>query len=328
MTSPLSFGETELPAEQALALRRAQRLQVAGLVYLVTCVGVVFAVMGSSQAMKAAWVEDLLSLVPPIAFLVAVRYARRPTNAEHPYGFHRAVGSGHLAAAVALLGMGAFLAVDSASGLLSGEHPAIGTVRLFGQTVWAGWPMIVAMVYTGVGPVIIGRLKMPLAEQLHDKVLYADAEMNKADWMTAGGAILGVVGIGVGWWWADAVAALGIAASVIQDGLTQVRNATRGLMDARARTFDDARLHPLIQRVEAYARSLDWVADAAARVRDEGHVFHTEVFVVPRYGHLTVRQAEDLRSGVVALDWKLQDVTVVPASEVPDALRRKPEKGR
>ena len=320
-----SFGETELPDEQAKALRRAQRLQVVGLLYLATCVGVVFAVMGSSQAMKAAWIEDLLSLVPPIAFLVAVRYAKRPTSAEHPYGYHRAVGSGHLAAAVALLGMGVFLAVDSASGLLSGDHPAIGTLSLFGQTVWAGWPMIAAMVYTGVGPVILGRLKMPLAEQLHDKVLYADAEMNKADWMTAGGAIVGVLGIGIGWWWADAVAALGIAASVIHDGVTQVRNATRGLMDARARTYDDARPHPLIERVDAYARGLDWVADAAARVRDEGHVFHAEVFVVPRHGHLTVQQAEDLRDGIVALDWKLQDVTVVPASEIPDALRREPE---
>jgi len=27
--------------------------------------------MGGSQAMKAAWAEDLLSFIPPIAFLVA-----------------------------------------------------------------------------------------------------------------------------------------------------------------------------------------------------------------------------------------------------------------
>ncbi len=31
-------------------------------------------------------------------------------------------------------------------------------------------------------------------------------EMNRADWLTAGAAILGVAGIGVGLWWADAVA--------------------------------------------------------------------------------------------------------------------------
>ncbi|HRL81685.1 MAG TPA: hypothetical protein PLK46_15340, partial [Propioniciclava sp.] len=32
-------------------------------------------------------------------------------------------------------------------------------------------------------------------EQLHDKVLYADADMNKADWLTAAGSIVGILGI-------------------------------------------------------------------------------------------------------------------------------------
>lgn len=37
---------------------------------------------------------------------------------------------------------------------------------------------------------------------MHDKVLHADAKMNKADWMTAAAALVGVLGIGLGWWWA------------------------------------------------------------------------------------------------------------------------------
>ena len=58
--------------------------------------------------------------------------------------------------------MGVYLIVDSAMGLLRGEHPPVGTVGLFGHAVWAGWVMIAAMVYTAIGPVILGRMKLPL----------------------------------------------------------------------------------------------------------------------------------------------------------------------
>ena len=61
----------------------------------------------------------------------------------------------------------------------------------------------------------LGRAKMKLAQKLHDKVLYADADMNKADWMTAVAAMVGVAGIGIGLWWADSVAALVISASIL-----------------------------------------------------------------------------------------------------------------
>ena len=107
------FGRTTLPKEQHEMLTRAKRIQYAGLAYLASVIVLVYLVMGSSQAMKAAWVEDLLSLIPPIAFLIAVRRARTPPSVRHPYGHHRSVGAGHLAAAVALLAMGLFLVYDS-----------------------------------------------------------------------------------------------------------------------------------------------------------------------------------------------------------------------
>ena len=252
MSTPgaLSFGRTRLPDEQGTALRRAIRLEWVTLGYMATCIVVVFFAMGSSQAMKAAWVEDMLALIPPVAFLFAQRRARRPVDAEHPYGHHRAVGGGHLAAAVALLGMGVYLIVDSAMGLLRGEHPPVGTVGLFGHAVWAGWVMIAAMVYTAIGPVVLGRMKLPLADTLHDRVLYNDADMQKADWRTATGTIVGVLGIGVGLWWADAVVAIAISMSIIRDGWTNVRHASGALMDAQARTVDGTRRHPLTEQVD------------------------------------------------------------------------------
>ena len=40
---------------------------------------------------------------------------------------------------------------------------------------------------------ILGRMKLRLAHELHDKALYTDADMNKADWETAGAACIGIL---------------------------------------------------------------------------------------------------------------------------------------
>ena len=311
------FGRTELPEDLERVLRKAVRLQWTTLAVLAVSVTLVFLTMGNSQAMKAAWIEDMLSFAPPLAFLIAVRIVNKPPSEGYPYGYHRATGVGHLVAAVALCAMGAFLLIDSGMGLLKGEHPPIGSVELLGQTVWLGWLMMAVMALTAVPPVILGRIKIRLAKDLHNKVLYADADMNKADWMTAVGTILGVAGIGIGLWWADAAAALFIAASILHDGWKNMHGAVTDLMDTRAMTFDDGKPHPLIERVDDYLRGLPWVESAGSRVRDQGQVFHVEAFVVPRDQPPPLEALEAARDGCIDLDWKIQDLVMVPVAELP-----------
>ncbi|WP_458113074.1 cation transporter [Arthrobacter sp. R1-13] len=314
----VKFGNTELPDEQQVALRKAIRIEWITIAFLTASTLLVYLVLGNSQAMKAAWVEDMLSILPPVSFLIAARAIRKRPSEEHPYGFHRAIGIAHVVAAVALTVMGAYLMVDSAVGLVTVEHPTIGGFDFFGQTIWLGWVMIVAMVLTALPPVYLGRIKMKLAEKLHDKVLYADADMNKADWMTALAAAVGVAGIGVGWWWADAVAALGISASILHDGVRNTKAAVSALMDRRARTYDDTAPHPVAKRLDDYLKSLDWTTDARSRIRDEGHVFHVESFVVPVGGRMpSLNQLEGARLACVELDWKIQDMVLVPVSALP-----------
>ena len=314
------FGHTELPPRQSAALRKAKRLEVVTLVFMVTAIALVYATMGSSQAMKTAWIEDMLALVPPLAFLVAVHRARRRPSADHPYGFHRSTAIGHLTAAVALLTVGLSLVYDAGTGLVRAEHPPIGTTQLFGVTFWSGWLMIAAMVYTGVGPFILGRMKLPLSEELHDKVLFADADMQKADWMTAAGTIVGVLGIGIGLWWADAAAALLISMSIVHDGWRNLRHASSALMDERARTFDDKHPHPLTREVDEVLQGLTWISDSRSRVRDQGHVFHVEAFVRPIDDAPTIDQLEEAVDAVRSLDWKMHDVVLMPVRDLPDTI--------
>ncbi len=310
-------GHDALPEEQRENLRKAVRLEWITIGVLVVTVALVGLVAGQSQAMQAAWLEDMLSFLPPIAFLIATRILRRSPNPRHPYGYHRAVGVGHLVAATALLIMGGFLLFNSVMGLVNVEKPPIGLTVLFGQEIWAGWLMIIVMALSGVPPVILGRMKMKLAAPLHDKILYADADMNKADWSTALATIIGVLGIGIGLWWMDAAAAIVVSMSILYDGVTNLKAAIEDLTDTRAMTFDEED-HPLIGEIEQVAGSVPWVAEAAARVRDQGHVFHVEMFVVPHQGQdPTVAQLRELRGQLQKVDWKLHDVTVAPVPHIP-----------
>lgn len=321
--SPMRTVDDEpLPREVVLALRRANQLEWVTIGVFVVIVSLIYAVMGNSQAMKTAWIEDMLSFVPPIAFLVAIRATRRPASAARPYGYHHAIGMSHLVAAVALCVMGGFLVVDGTMALVTAEHPTIGGVTLFGHTFWLGWLMMAALVITAIPPVVLGRMKLRLAPQLHNKVLHADADMNKADWMTSASALVGVAGIGLGWWWADAAAALVISASILHDGVTNLKAAVASLLGARPTTIDDTGPHPLLDDIDTCLRRPGWVREAAARVRDEGQVFHVEGFVVPwAPDAATPERLAELRGELFGLDWKVRDVVVAPVAELPKVVR-------
>ncbi|MET0860444.1 MAG: cation transporter, partial [Microbacterium sp.] len=75
-------------------------------------------------------------------------------------------------------------------------------------------------------------------------------------------------------------------------------------------------------RVDEYLRSLDWVADAGSRARDEGHVFHIESFVVPRSRRkVSLADLASARQGCIELDWKVEDIVIVPVSALPRVVR-------
>lgn len=313
-------GHDALPDEQRAALAKAVRVQWISLGVLVVSASLIALAAGQSQAMQASLFDELLSFLPPIAFLIAVRAIRIGPNLKHPYGHHRSIGAGHLVAAIALLGMGVFLVVNSTMSLVGGEKPPIGLIVLFGQEIWAGWLMIAVMAVTGTPPIFLGRIKMKLAKPLHNKVLYADADMEKADWQTSLATAVGVFGIGIGLWWMDSAAAILIGASISLDGWRNLKAAVEDLLDTRAMTFDEQE-HPLIDEIEDLTREVDWVRQAQARVRDQGHVFHVEMFVVPESGQdPSVEQLHRLRGQLHDVDWKIHDVAVVPVPEIPTYL--------
>jgi divalent metal cation (Fe/Co/Zn/Cd) transporter len=307
----------ELPSDRDRARRLGRRLAWVTIAYYCIDATIIYLVMGRSQAMKANWLQDAFAVIPPIGYLVASTVIfRRPTE-RFPYGYHRAVSIAFFFSAIALCGLGVYLVVDSLVPFLRAEHPTIGSVRMFGQVFWLGWLMLVVSLFvSAIPPFFLGRAMIAPARVMHDKVLYSNAQMNKAGWLTAASAMVGVVGIGLGFWWADYVAALVISGLVLRDAYQGGKVAILSLMDEVPKTTDFTAADPAPARVAAYLKGLDWVKDAEVRLRDQGHVlFGNAVVVVADRRGLTskIRKAVE---GVKALDWRIYDFSIMPVDSL------------
>jgi len=222
----------------------------------------------------------------------------------------------YLTASLALLLLGAYVVVDAIVKLVTAEHPPIGVIEIFGETPWLGFLMLPALAWSAVPAFFLGRAKLPLAQELHDKVLYADAAMNRANWMTASAAAVGVVGIGFGLWWADAAAAIVIGSDVTRDGVRNVRFAVGDLMDRRPARYDGRDPHPVIEQVEEAIRGYDWVTDVELRMREQGHVLTGEALVVPTTDEGLSKRIEDAMLELREIDWRIQEVVLVPVTDL------------
>ena len=295
------------PKEIAADLERARRLEWWTIGWMVSVVVVMGLTMGSSQAMRTAWVEDLLSLVPAIVFLVSVRFERKRATQRFPYGFHRVHSLAFLISAVALAGFGALLLFESLMSLAKQEHVTIPPIHLFGRDIWSGWIMIAALAYSVVPPVILGHLKLPLAERLQDEVLHTDAMMQKADWMTGLAGIAGILGVGLGYWWADAAAAALISFSILHDGITALRVSTAELVDGAPRELGSPKMAPDARKLLKALK--ERYPGAEVRLRETGRFIQAQVAGVRPEPYVDLAE---IWPGDPERAWRLAQLSFVP----------------
>jgi cobalt-zinc-cadmium efflux system protein len=291
-------------------MQRAVRLEWWNIGFTISIVVVMGLVLGNSQTMKTAWIEDTLGLIPPIVFLVAVHFEKKGATRDFPFGFDRVHSLAFLIAAVALAGVGAMLLWDAGRTLAAREHATVASIHILGRDIWLGWLMLAAQVYSIIPPLIIGLKEMPLARQMQDEVLFTDSKMNKANWQTGAAGLAGVIGLGLGWWWADSVAAAFISVGIISDGWRALRIATAELIDGEPRELGSVRPDPeaeaLVEKLQAQYPGAD------IRLRETGRYIRAEVCGVDP----DVRQdLEALWPGEPGRSWRLAQLSFVPPDE-------------
>lgn len=308
-----------IPDDLKDVMQKAISLERLTFFYLLTVILVMYLAVGNSQAMKSAWMEDMISIIPSIAFLISSQFFFRKPNRTFPYGYHRAFNIAAFVAALALTLLGIYLIIDAVISLSHGHRPTIGLVTILGFDIWMGWLMIAALLYSSIPAMLIGRKKEPLARKLHNKVLYIDSKMQEADYTTALAAIIGILLVGFGFWWADAISAMLISLSVIKDGAVNLYISIKDIVDNRPETIDSHQEDPQIEQIREYIRSLPWAKEGKLRLREHGQVYYGEVFIIPNTGNDgLMEKMEALRKEIRAMDWKFYDVYITAGYTYPD----------
>jgi cation diffusion facilitator family transporter len=303
-------------------LRKAHRLAWVSIAYILSTIVMLFFVLSGSQALKTEMTGEFLSLIPPTLFLIGDRVSRREPDALYPFGYERAVSAGYVGAAVALLMVGVYLLGEGAIKLAMREHPTIGGFPLFGHVIWTGWLGIAVLLWSSIPAYFLGRAKRHAAKVLHDKTLAADADINAADWQSAAAAIIGLVGVAFGLWWADAGAAVLISLEIIRSGWTELRSALGDIMDRRPQKLDSKEDDPIPDRITEFLNRQPWVDDAIVRVRERGRELTAEAHVVPRSDQLSVEEVSKVGELACQIDPRLADVTIAPVKEMPEDVAR------
>jgi cation diffusion facilitator family transporter len=160
----------------------------------------VVGVLTGSLGILSEAVHSILDVIASVFALVAVGAARKPADTEHPYGHGRAENLAAFAEGVLLMITAAGIAFEAVRRLTVGGD----VINPAGYA----FVLLIANLVIESGRAIVLRLVGRLADS---EALRADATNRLADVFAIVAVLAGLVGVRMGFVWADAVAALLVA---------------------------------------------------------------------------------------------------------------------
>ena len=159
---------------------------------------------------------------------VALRTSRKPPDREHPYGHGRAENLAAFGEAVILLVTAAGILYEGVSRLVSGSTPVRATGYALGLmaaslVIEAGRSLVLR--YTGRAAV--------------SQALEAESQNRFADVLSSGAVLVGLIFVGLGYRWADAVAAIGVAVVVAAAAVRLAKHSGDILIDRAPQGAED-----------------------------------------------------------------------------------------
>jgi len=178
-------------------------------------------VLGRSQVLLADGIHSLSDLATDAFTLVAYAQGRKPRDPEHPYGHGKIEDLGALAVGAVLVLVAGGMAWAAVAAYRRGELPE--------RSPW----LAVAAAVSVVAKELLFRVTRRRARALESPMLLANAWHHRSDALSSVAALAGV-GLYLllpAWTWADAGAAVLVAALIVKAGVDIARRAARDLVD-------------------------------------------------------------------------------------------------
>src|SRR6201997_1010114 len=226
-------------------------LAVTGLIELV------IAMVSGSVALLGDALHNLSDVSTSVLVFVGFRASRKLASDRYPYGYERAED---------LAGIGVSLVIWAIA-IVDGAESDAKLVR-HSATDHVGWGIAAAMVGI-VGNQLVARYKLVVGRRIQSATMIADAKHSWLDALSSAGALLGLVGVAVGWDWADGVAGMAVTAFICRVGWEVSSDIAHRILDG----VDPG----VIATAEAAAAESEGVLHAHARARWTGRTLRVEV---------------------------------------------------
>jgi len=172
-----------------------------------------------SLSMTADGLNSLMDAAANVAGLVGLEVAARPPDSSHPYGHRRFETLASLLIAATMVLAVTQILESAWHRIQSGERPDV-TLLSF-----------IVMAVTLVINLGVSFLERRRATTLHSSILSADAKHTAADALVSAGVIAGLIGVRLGYPWADLIVSIMVAGVIAWGAWTALHDAAQLLAD-------------------------------------------------------------------------------------------------
>lgn len=235
---------------------RAIAVSAVGLA-LTGIVELAIALLSGSVALLGDALHNLSDVSTSVLVFVGFRASRKLPSERYPYGYERAEDLAGIGVALVIWGSAVVAGYESITKLL--RH---------GGTGYVGWGIAAAIVGIA-GNQLVARYKLVVGRRIRSATMVADAKHSWLDALSSAGAMLGLVGVALGWGWADAVAGVIVTGFICHVGWEVTADIAQHLLDG----VDPG----IVRTAETVAATVPGISHAHARARWTGRTLRVEV---------------------------------------------------
>jgi cation diffusion facilitator family transporter len=163
--------------------------------------------------------HNLADVSTSLVVYIGFRVSKRPPSPTYPYGYERAEDLAGLGIALVIWGSAVFAGYESYQKFLTRAETRHLGVGMFAAALGM------------VGNLVVARYKAHVARRIQSVTMAAEAQHSWLDMLSSAGALLGLVGVSLGYRWADPLAGCAVTLFICHVGYEVTEQVVHHLMD-------------------------------------------------------------------------------------------------
>ena len=177
-------------------------------------------VLSGSVALLSDALHNLGDVFTTVGVYLGFRASRKVATRKYPYGYGRAEDLAGIVIVAAIWSSAVLAAWQSYEKLVTGRGTSHLPLGMLAATIGI------------VGNQMVARYKLKVGREIKSAPLIVDARHSMLDALASGGALLGLIGVALGFRVADPLAGFAIALLIVRIGVVATRDVVSRLMDA------------------------------------------------------------------------------------------------